>query len=124
MSSFARAAYHPPTDTVRQALYLDDYFGRHEYGVQFPGEEQVYRPQEVEIPQDRVFGLHIRNTRDDPPGEDQEVMYWFEPFGKWFFGRWDGEWHFYSRHGFCDGHDAPYWVDVQDLPQPPVTGHE
>ena len=70
MSNFSRAAYHPPTGTVRLAVYLDDYFGRHEYGVRFPGEERVYRPQEVEILGDRVFGLHIHSTQDDPPRED------------------------------------------------------
>lgn len=62
--------------------------------------------------------LDIRETRIEQPDEDQDVMYWMEPFEKWFFGKFDGEWHFYSRSGFCDGHDAPYWVPYDSLPNP------
>ena len=55
MSNFYRSAYHPPTNTVKQASWLDDYFGKHRYGVRFDGDETVYTPDEVEIPMDRVF---------------------------------------------------------------------
>lgn len=56
MSNFSRSAYHPPTGTVKSANYMDDYFGRHQYGVSFPGDPQVYHPAAVEIPQDHVYG--------------------------------------------------------------------
>ena len=55
MSSYNRAAYHPPTNTVRTAYWQDDYFGRHQYGVMFAIDEKVYRPDEVIIPLDKVF---------------------------------------------------------------------
>ena len=55
MSSYYRSAYHPPTQTVRDALWADDYFGRHQYGVLFQGDETAYKPEEVEIPQGKVF---------------------------------------------------------------------
>lgn len=121
MSNFARSAYHPPTGTVKSANYMDDYFGRHQYGVRFAGDPEVYLPEQVEIPQDQVFSslFKINTTSEIQPQPDQEVMYWFRPFGRWYFGQWDGEWHFYSRNGFCDGHDAPYWVAREDIPIPP-----
>jgi len=57
MSNYVRAAYHPPTNTVRAAHWMDDYFGKHQYGVRFDDTEDntVYRPDDVHIPVDKVF---------------------------------------------------------------------
>jgi len=55
MSSYHRPAYHPPTGTVRDALWADDYFGRHQYAVLFEGDEVAYQPEDVAIPADKVF---------------------------------------------------------------------
>ena len=57
MSNYVRAAYHPPTNTVRAAYWMDDYFGKHQYGVRFDSTEDdtVYRPDDVYIPVDKVF---------------------------------------------------------------------
>ena len=55
MSNFARAAYHPKEKVVRAAIWIDDHFGRHEYGVSFDGDQHVYRPEETSIPLDVVF---------------------------------------------------------------------
>ena len=55
MSNYYRPAYHPPTQTVRDALWADDYFGRHQYGVLFDGDETAYTPEQVAIPRSRVF---------------------------------------------------------------------
>jgi hypothetical protein len=55
MSNFQRIAWHPVERVARAADYLDDYFGRHEYGVKFIGDEKVYRPAEVEIPLELVL---------------------------------------------------------------------
>lgn len=55
MSSYYRSAYHPLTNTVKQASWLDDYFGRHMYGVRFDDDDKVYTPEEVEIPMDIIF---------------------------------------------------------------------
>ena len=54
-----------------------------------------------------------RDTMKQPPLEGQRVLYFFEPSGKWHIGEWDGGSHFTGRSGFCDWHDAPYW-----LPEP------
>ena len=65
MSSYYRSAYHPPTQTVRDALWADDYFGRREYGVLFDGDETAYTPEQVAIPRDKVFvALPDRLSRD------------------------------------------------------------
>lgn len=55
MSNYTRSAYHPKEKVIRAANWLDDYFGRHIYGVSFPGDDHVYRTHEVEIPVDIVF---------------------------------------------------------------------
>ena len=55
MSSYYRPAYHPPTGTVRDALWADDYFDKHQYGVLFDGDETAYTPEQVAIPRDVIF---------------------------------------------------------------------
>lgn len=55
MSNYSKAAYHPEEKVVRAAIWLDDHFGRHQYGVRFDPGGKVYRPREVEIPLSVVF---------------------------------------------------------------------
>lgn len=55
MSTFCAAAYHPKEKVIRKALWIDDYFAPHEYGISFDGDDFVYRPNEVKIPTDVVF---------------------------------------------------------------------
>jgi hypothetical protein len=65
MSNFYSPAYHPPTGTIRDALWVDDYFGRHQYAVLFDSDEKAYKPEEVAIPRGKVFvALPKRLTRD------------------------------------------------------------
>lgn len=61
---------------------------------------------------DKTYSVTVHETKTKLPETDQEVFYWFEPFEKWYKGQFDGEWHFYNRHGFCDAHDAPYWFSA------------
>lgn len=64
MSSYYRPAYHPPTGTVRNALWADDCFGRHQYAVLFDDDETAYTPEQVAIPAEKVFvALPERLTR-------------------------------------------------------------
>lgn len=46
MSNYIAEAIHPVTGKVEKATFLDDYFGRHQYGVQFD-DGTVYRPEQV-----------------------------------------------------------------------------
>ena len=66
MSNFTRAAYHPKERVVRAAAYLDDHFGHHEYGVQFPGDAHVYKPDETAIPLDVVFVPKAKGGQKTP----------------------------------------------------------
>jgi hypothetical protein len=50
MSSYQDKAWNPETKQFELAWWIDDYFGRHQYGVRFEGEEKIYRPHEVEPP--------------------------------------------------------------------------
>lgn len=47
MSSYYDTAIHPVTGQPTRCMYLDNYFGRHRYGVRFEGEEHVYPATEV-----------------------------------------------------------------------------
>lgn len=46
MSSYIDKAVHPETGIEEDASYLDDYFGKHEYGVRF-SDGKVFRIHEV-----------------------------------------------------------------------------
>lgn len=43
MSSFIRRTKHPYTGIWENAWWIDDYYGRHEYGVRFPSDGKIYR---------------------------------------------------------------------------------
>ena len=48
MSNYMTTAKHPITGKVESVTMLDDYFGRHRYGVLFVSGE-VYRESEIEF---------------------------------------------------------------------------
>ena len=43
MSSFTRRARNPVTGEFELAWWIDDYFGRHRYGIRFPSTGVPYR---------------------------------------------------------------------------------
>jgi len=50
MSNFVAPAIHPKTGEIEQAEWLDDYYGRHRYGVRF-ADGRVYRTEQVRAPE-------------------------------------------------------------------------
>lgn len=48
MSNYRAPAFNPVTKRVENADYIDNYFGRHDYGVRFD-DGKVYRPWDVDI---------------------------------------------------------------------------
>ena len=51
MSNFTAPTFHPQTGEIETAMWIDDYFDRHMYGVEFFNDGVVYKPWECE----RVF---------------------------------------------------------------------
>lgn len=49
MSSYYALTKPPITGKWKRALWIDDYFGKHLYGVQFEGEERVFDPDEEDL---------------------------------------------------------------------------
>lgn len=49
MSTYIAPAIHPRTKKVEDALWMDDYFGRHRYGVKF-ADGSVWAAREVRVP--------------------------------------------------------------------------
>lgn len=47
MSSYNELTPHPETGIVENAAWLDDYFGRHRYGVKF-SDGKVFTPDQVQ----------------------------------------------------------------------------
>jgi hypothetical protein len=52
MSSYYAPAIHPVTKQVEDAVWIDDYFGRHRYGVEF-SDGRVFPADEVKVPKPR-----------------------------------------------------------------------
>ena len=48
MSNFSRMTFHPRTGKIECAFWIDDKFGKHIYGVQFPSDGSVYHEDEVQ----------------------------------------------------------------------------
>lgn len=54
MSSFSRITKHPITGKWERAMWLDDYYGKHRYGVKFdngdvfPGDDYDWETKEDE----------------------------------------------------------------------------
>lgn len=48
MSTFQEWTKHPKTGEIEQAVWIDDYFGNHNYGVKF-ADGNIYDPREVKI---------------------------------------------------------------------------
>lgn len=55
MSSYFAPAFHPDERVVRNAFWVDDHFGRYEYGIKFDKDGPVFRTSQVVIPNDVVF---------------------------------------------------------------------
>lgn len=87
MSNFTRVAWNPKERVARAAMWMDDYFGKHQYGVMFNGDEKVYRPEEVVIPLDLVlvpkqdFGLVLPKWQpiDDNTPKDHPILVYAPP---------------------------------------------
>ena len=78
MSNFIRIAWHPVERVARAAHWMDNHFGQHRYGIWFPGdpEDEIYRPEEVDIPIDLVLSpvshaaLNSCVDSESPPAPD------------------------------------------------------
>lgn len=46
MSSFIRRTRNPDTGEFEDAMWLDNYFGRYNYGISFPSTGRVFRQSE------------------------------------------------------------------------------
>lgn len=50
MSCYYATAINPRTGKEERAFFIDDYFGRHKYGVKFDGEDEVHREKDIRFP--------------------------------------------------------------------------
>lgn len=49
MSNFVAPAVHPKTKKLEHAIFLDDYYGKHRYGIRFP-DGSIYPAEKVKVP--------------------------------------------------------------------------
>jgi hypothetical protein len=49
MSNYYSKAINPETGKLEEAVFLDDYFGKHEYGVKFSN-GNLYKIKDIKIP--------------------------------------------------------------------------
>ena len=62
MSTYSRMTKNPKTGKYEKALWRDDYFAHHHYGVMFP-DKTVYDPETTDLP-----------TRDHLTSSEQEAL--------------------------------------------------
>ena len=61
MSNFTAPTFHPVSGEIEDAIWADDYFARHEYGVIF--KDDVYKPWECERVFPKAWALIQRLTQ-------------------------------------------------------------
>lgn len=60
MSSYKRETKHPVTGKWEEAVWLDDYYGPHHYGVLFP-DGKAFDPEELKLETRlEIGGKHIK----------------------------------------------------------------
>lgn len=64
MSNYQGLAYNPKTDLIQVVQFLDDHFGKHEYGVCFSANE-IYPAAEVLIVREMDDGKYRTFYRGD-----------------------------------------------------------
>ena len=63
MSNFPRYTKHPKTSLWEKAMWLDDYFGHYEYGVQF-ADGSIYKPHQVVTEIDAAEAKVLNDNRN------------------------------------------------------------
>jgi len=48
MSTYQQITKHPWTGKYEDAIWIDDYFGPHLYGVRFPSDDRVFPPDMIQ----------------------------------------------------------------------------
>lgn len=48
MSTYSKQTKHPATDEWHEATWIDDFYGKHCYGVKFPNGE-VFNPENIKL---------------------------------------------------------------------------
>lgn len=48
MSSFYKTTKHPLTGKWEKAMWIDDFYAQHHYGVEFP-DKKVYDPEKIDL---------------------------------------------------------------------------
>lgn len=72
MSSYVRSTRHPLTgEWDDEAMWIDDYFGKHEYGVKF-SDGEVFNPREHEL-ETREVNIVSVDLESTPEGKEIEV---------------------------------------------------
>jgi hypothetical protein len=70
MSNFKRITKHPNTGKFEEAEWLDDYFGKHKYGVKFPSDGNIYRDSDhawMFEDLEKTYALLQKAPRHDSP---------------------------------------------------------
>lgn len=75
MSNFYSWTLNPKTKQLQYALWQDDAFGAHKYGVLFPGETELLPATEVPLPK-FVYEVYLADPRDGKPLTTTSRLVW------------------------------------------------
>lgn len=96
MSSYTQITKHPQTGVYEKALWIDDYFSPHVYGVKFESDGKVYPVDIVEGKQiydfwkDDVVNAYLEEFEDeDPETQQQFVVDFLNRIQAQYVARWE-----------------------------------
>lgn len=93
MSNYSAMTIHPETKVAEMADWLDDYFGKHHYGVRFPSDGKIFPENICNLQKSDIFtrgydGMRVRGKRigtlwwNDNHGEgDVTLSVYFQHLG-------------------------------------------
>jgi len=79
MSNYYGTAINPATGKPEDCEFLDDYFGRHKYGVRFDANPTVYPEDQVTVISPEITAHVIRALQHDIHRDNVDAGWWKDP---------------------------------------------
>lgn len=94
MSNFQQLTRHPETKTMELADWIDDYYGKHQYGVRFPDGKTFPSHICLTVSQVEILGRIPSPLFIFEEGFARPIKYVKKVSGSWDKYLWDREWVF------------------------------
>lgn len=90
MSTYNKITRHPATGEFENAKWIDDYYGPHQYGVEFPSDGKVFPPELVNASQLKEFWAQdVIDALISLGANDEELLEFLAELQKMYRARWE-----------------------------------